>query len=127
LRLLFFRSLYSSILLFAFLLHSYVQLKLSATPLAVAAIGEFILPHAPLTGKNVVLEFSSPNTNKPQHLGHVRNNCLGTAVANLLTSQGDKVTKIALLNNRGVHICKSMVAYKYYGEGTSWSRFGLEL
>ena len=63
-----------------------------------------------------LVEFSSPNTNKPMHLGHVRNNCLGMAVSNLLTSYGHDVHKVALINDRGVHICKSMLMYKNMGK-----------
>eukprot|EP00746_Dinoflagellata_sp_MGD_P154801 gnl/MRDRNA2_/MRDRNA2_85045_c0_seq3.p1 gnl/MRDRNA2_/MRDRNA2_85045_c0~~gnl/MRDRNA2_/MRDRNA2_85045_c0_seq3.p1 ORF type:complete len:682 (+),score=162.32 gnl/MRDRNA2_/MRDRNA2_85045_c0_seq3:107-2152(+) len=63
-----------------------------------------------------LVEFSSPNTNKPQHLGHVRNNLLGDAVTRLLSMLGHKVTKVNLVNDRGIHICKSMLAYKKFGK-----------
>ncbi len=69
------------------------------------------------TGQRVMVEFSSPNTNKPQHLGHVRNNLLGAAVSNLLEARGDTVIRANLINNRGIHICKSMLAYQRFGEG----------
>ncbi|MAE49350.1 arginine--tRNA ligase [Candidatus Pacearchaeota archaeon] len=68
-------------------------------------------------GKTVVLEFPSPNTNKPLHIGHVRNLVLGQALTNLLKSQGSKVKPVNLNNDRGVHICKSMVAYQKFGNG----------
>ena len=61
-------------------------------------------------GQRVVVEFSSPNTNKPQHLGHVRNNVLGMALARILGAVGHEVVKVNLINDRGVHICQSMLA-----------------
>lgn len=67
--------------------------------------------------QQVLLEFSSPNTNKPQHLGHVRNNVLGEIVAHLLKKTGYQVVKTCLINDRGIHICKSMLAYTKWGEG----------
>lgn len=73
-----------------------------------------------------LIEFSSPNTNKPMHLGHVRNNCLGMAVSNLLTSCGHDVHKVALINDRGVHICKSMLMYKNMGMGEEPTKKGDE-
>ncbi len=66
----------------------------------------------PPTGKNIMVEFSSPNTNKPLHLGHVRNNLLGASVSNLLKAAGHNVIKTTLVNDRGVHICKSMLAWQ---------------
>jgi len=68
-------------------------------------------------GKRILMEYSSPNTNKPQHLGHIRNNLLGMALSNLLEKAGCKVIKINLINDRGIHICKSMLAYKLWGNG----------
>ena len=67
--------------------------------------------HLPATGKTVMVEFSSPNTNKPLHLGHIRNNLLGASVSNILEAAGNKVIKATLVNDRGVHICKSMYAW----------------
>ncbi len=72
--------------------------------------------HAP-TGKTVMVEFSSPNTNKPLHLGHIRNNLLGWSVAKLLEANGHKVMKVNLVNDRGIHICKSMLAWLKTGNG----------
>ena len=66
----------------------------------------------PSTGQNIMVEFSSPNTNKPLHLGHVRNNLLGSSVSNLLAAAGNDVIKTTLVNDRGVHICKSMYAWE---------------
>lgn len=65
----------------------------------------------PATGKTIMVEFSSPNTNKPLHLGHVRNNLLGWSVSRLLEANGHKVLKVNLVNDRGIHICKSMLAW----------------
>ena len=71
----------------------------------------------PKTGKNIMVEFSSPNTNKPLHLGHIRNNLLGAAVSNLLSQCGNNVIKSTLINDRGIHICKSMYAWQQEGNG----------
>ncbi len=65
----------------------------------------------------VVIEYSSPNTNKPLHLGHIRNNLLGWSVAQILKANGKKVAKVNLVNDRGIHICKSMLAWKKWGMG----------
>ena len=65
----------------------------------------------------VMIEYSSPNTNKPLHLGHVRNNLLGKALANILEANGNRVVKTNIVNDRGIHICKSMLAWKKYGHG----------
>ncbi|MBB4044293.1 arginyl-tRNA synthetase [Bacteroides reticulotermitis] len=65
----------------------------------------------------VMIEYSSPNTNKPLHLGHVRNNLLGKALANIMAANGNKVVKTNIVNDRGIHICKSMLAWKKYGNG----------
>ncbi|WP_303011554.1 arginine--tRNA ligase [uncultured Bacteroides sp.] len=65
----------------------------------------------------VMIEYSSPNTNKPLHLGHVRNNLLGNALANIIAANGNKVVKTNIVNDRGIHICKSMLAWKKYGNG----------
>ena len=71
----------------------------------------------PPTGKTIMVEYSSPNTNKPLHLGHIRNNLLGWSVAKLLQVNGNKVMKVNLVNDRGIHICKSMYAWKVLGNG----------
>ena len=65
----------------------------------------------------VMIEYSSPNTNKPLHLGHVRNNLLGWALANVMEANGNRVVKTNIVNDRGIHICKSMLAWQKYGEG----------
>lgn len=69
------------------------------------------------TSPLVMIEYSSPNTNKPLHLGHVRNNLLGNALANIVAANGNKVVKTNIVNDRGIHICKSMLAWKKYGNG----------
>ncbi|MDR1399103.1 MAG: arginine--tRNA ligase [Treponema sp.] len=70
-----------------------------------------------LAGSRIMVEFSSPNTNKPLHLGHLRNDVLGESVSRILTACGADVWKVCIINDRGVHICKSMLAYKEHGEG----------
>jgi arginyl-tRNA synthetase len=70
-------------------------------------------PESPL----VMIEYSSPNTNKPLHLGHVRNNLLGNALANVMAANGNRVVKTNIVNDRGIHICKSMLAWLKYGNG----------
>lgn len=70
----------------------------------------------PLDGRRVMIEFSSPNTNKPLHLGHLRNDALGESVSRILKAAGAEVYKVNIINNRGVHICKSMLAYKLFHE-----------
>ena len=73
----------------------------------------------PSTGRRVMVEFSSPNTNKPLHLGHIRNNLLGASVSDLLKAAGDEVIKATLVNDRGVHICKSMYAWQQRFNGAT--------
>ena len=71
----------------------------------------------PVSGKNVVVEYSSPNTNKPLHLGHIRNNLLGWSVSEIMKANGKKVVRVNLVNDRGIHICKSMLAWQKWGNG----------
>ena len=78
----------------------------------------------PATGKTVMVEFSSPNTNKPLHLGHIRNNLLGDSVSRLLAACGHKVIKVNLVNDRGIHICKSMLAWLRCGNGVTPAEAG---
>ena len=73
----------------------------------------------PSTGKRIMVEFSSPNTNKPLHLGHVRNNLLGDSVSRILAAAGNDVMKVTLVNDRGVHICKSMYAWQQLFDGAT--------
>ncbi|WP_026462748.1 arginine--tRNA ligase [Adhaeribacter aquaticus] len=76
--------------------------------------------------QKVVVEYSSPNTNKPLHLGHLRNNFLGYSVAEILKENGDEVSKVNLVNDRGIHICKSMVAYQILGNGETPESAGIK-
>ncbi|MGK9118780.1 arginine--tRNA ligase [Olivibacter jilunii] len=80
----------------------------------------------PKNGKRVMVEYSSPNTNKPLHLGHVRNNLLGFSVAAILEAAGYEVIKTNLVNDRGIHICKSMLAWEKYGKGETPESAGLK-
>jgi len=78
------------------------------------------------SGKTVMLEYSSPNTNKPLHLGHVRNNLLGYSVAQILKANGHKVIKTNIINDRGIHICKSMLAWQKFGKGETPESSGMK-
>ena len=78
------------------------------------------------SGRTVMVEYSSPNTNKPLHLGHIRNNLLGWSVAQILEANGDNVIKANLVNDRGIHICKSMIAWHKYGEGETPESSGMK-
>ena len=76
--------------------------------------------------KRILIEFSAPNTNKPQHLGHVRNNTLGASVSALLARVGHDVVPVNLVNDRGIHICKSMLAYQRFGNGATPESTGIK-
>ena len=78
------------------------------------------------TPARVIVEYSSPNTNKPLHLGHIRNNVLGVAVVNLLRAMGNDVIPASILNDRGIHICKAMVAYRKFFEGQTPETAGMK-
>lgn len=80
----------------------------------------------PPNGEKVMVEYSSPNTNKPLHLGHVRNNLLGYSVAEILSANGYEVIKANLVNDRGIHICKSMLAWQQFGNGETPASSGLK-
>jgi len=84
----------------------------------------FVSPKA--DEKAVMVEYSSPNTNKPLHLGHVRNNLLGYAVAEIIKASGKKVYKTQIINDRGIHICKSMLAWQKFGKGETPESTGLK-
>src|SRR5574343_436268 len=84
----------------------------------------FVSPSA--TEKAVMVEYSSPNTNKPLHLGHVRNNLLGYSVAEIIKASGKKVYKTQIINDRGIHICKSMLAWQKFGNGQTPASTGLK-
>ncbi|MEY3343290.1 MAG: hypothetical protein RL090_974 [Bacteroidota bacterium] len=80
----------------------------------------------PSTGKHILVEYSSPNTNKPLHLGHIRNNLLGYSVGEILKYAGNRVTKVNIINDRGIHICKSMLAWKLFGNGETPDSTGMK-
>lgn len=80
----------------------------------------------PFNGQKVMVEYSSPNTNKPLHLGHIRNNLLGYSVAEILKAAGYEVIKANLVNDRGIHICKSMLAWQKFGNGETPESTGLK-
>lgn len=76
--------------------------------------------------RRILIEFSAPNTNKPQHLGHVRNNTVGMATAAILERAGHEVVRVNLINDRGIHICKSMIAYQRFGNGVTPESTGIK-
>ncbi|MFJ1428133.1 arginine--tRNA ligase [Capnocytophaga canimorsus] len=80
----------------------------------------------PNSKKTIMVEYSSPNTNKPLHLGHIRNNLLGYSVAEILKAAGHKVYKTQIINDRGIHICKSMIAWQRFGNGETPENSGLK-
>ena len=86
----------------------------------------FIISDLNVNKEAVLVEYSSPNTNKPLHLGHVRNNLLGYSVAEIIKASGKKVYKTQIINDRGIHICKSMLAWKLFGNGETPASTGLK-
>lgn len=90
-----------------------------------SADGQGIMQFAD-TGRTVMVEYSSPNTNKPLHLGHLRNNFLGHSVSRLLQAAGNKVIKAQVINDRGIHICKSMLAWQRFGDGETPETTGMK-
>ena len=93
---------------------------------SIVADENFGLKQAEAGASPVVIEYSSPNTNKPLHLGHIRNNLLGWSVAQLLAANGANVKKVNLVNDRGIHICKSMLAWLRYGNGETPESTGMK-
>ncbi len=99
----------------------YVNVRLAPTPVIddilseVAAQGEAYGRGTEQSGRRVMLEFSCPNTNKPLHLGHLRNDAIGESLSRILAAAGATLQKVNLINDRGVHICKSMLAYRMFG------------
>ncbi|MES2568204.1 MAG: arginine--tRNA ligase [Bacteroidota bacterium] len=93
---------------------------------SISSEAEYGIKPANSSGKQVMLEYSSPNTNKPLHLGHVRNNLLGYSVATIIKTQGHEVIKVNLVNDRGIHICKSMLAWKLFSNGETPQSTGLK-
>ena len=88
--------------------------------------GETDILQFPSTGKKVMVEFASPNTNKPLHLGHLRNIFLGDSVSRILRSTGNEVVRAQIINDRGIHICKSMLAWQKFGNGETPESSGLK-
>ena len=108
----------------------YVNFKLDPAKIAQVAILEALKPQPKTPGVGAhflssdetahwMIEYSAPNTNKPQHLGHVRNNLIGASVNAILEFAGHKVTRVNLINDRGIHICKSMLMYQMFGDGST--------
>ena len=101
----------------------YVNIRYSRTGMTVRVLeaclteGERYGTNTMLDGQRITIEFSSPNTNKPLHLGHLRNDALGESVSRVLAACGAEVRSVNLLNDRGIHICKSMLAYRKFGNG----------
>ena len=93
---------------------------------AFKSLGSPVYKPAQSSGQHLMVEYSSPNTNKPLHLGHIRNNVLGYAVSELMMARGHKVTRVNLVNDRGIHICKSMVAWMHFGKGETPESTGLK-
>jgi arginyl-tRNA synthetase len=105
----------------------YLNVFLDRAEIAAAALNEGENPLSrPLEGRRVMVEFSSPNTNKPLHLGHLRNDALGESVSRILAACGAEVRKVCIINDRGVHICKSMLAYKLFGGGKTPESAGVK-
>lgn len=92
----------------------------------IRAQADFGFVEANDTDKAIMVEYSSPNTNKPLHLGHIRNNLLGYSVAEILKASGKKVYKTQIINDRGIHICKSMLAWQKFGNGETPQSTGLK-
>lgn len=88
--------------------------------------GEAVVTNAPVASKKVMVEYSSPNTNKPLHLGHLRNNFLGWSIAEILKAAGNEVMKTCIVNDRGVHICKSMIAWQLFANGATPESTGIK-
>ncbi|MDR2071931.1 MAG: arginine--tRNA ligase [Spirochaetaceae bacterium] len=101
----------------------YVNIRLDREWAAMSVLGALLDETRPpgrpgnLAGSRIMVEFSSPNTNKPLHLGHLRNDVLGESISRILAACGAKVRKVCIINDRGIHICKSMLAYMEQGEG----------
>ncbi len=91
-----------------------------------SSFGDDEVARQPATGTKVMVEYSSPNTNKPLHLGHLRNNFLGWSVAEILKATGNQVMKSCIVNDRGIHICKSMIAWELFGNGETPASTGVK-
>ncbi|MFP3043396.1 arginine--tRNA ligase [Treponema primitia] len=101
----------------------YVNVRLDRPSVTASVLAQMADESVPVgrpgnfAGSRITVEFSSPNTNKPLHLGHLRNDILGESISRILAACGAEVRKVCIINDRGIHICKSMLAYKEYGEG----------
>jgi arginyl-tRNA synthetase len=112
----------------------YVNIRLDRGETAAAILGEIldngggsrIAGGQTLAGKRIMVEFSSPNTNKPLHLGHLRNDALGESISRILAACGAELRKVCIINDRGIHICKSMLAYKEHGQGQTPESQGIK-
>lgn len=107
----------------------FLNLTISAsfwTSFLTSILGQEDYGYHPKNGEKVMVEFSSPNTNKPLHLGHIRNNLLGWSVSKILAAAGHEVVKVQIINDRGVHICKSMVAWQKFGNGETPESSGMK-
>ncbi len=110
----------------------YLNIRVDVTELAqrlyqeVLEAGEAYGSNQNLKGKRIMVEFSCPNTNKPLHLGHLRNDALGESISAILKANGAEVHKVSLINNRGIHICKSMLAYQKFANGETPESSGLK-
>ncbi|MEI8112286.1 MAG: arginine--tRNA ligase [Bacteroidia bacterium] len=93
---------------------------------SVASVSNFGITEPSKSSKLVMIEYSSPNTNKPLHLGHIRNNLLGFSLSEILKANGNKVVKTNIVNDRGIHICKSMYAWKMWGNGQTPENTGIK-
>ena len=93
---------------------------------SVSSIANYGITESTESSKLVMVEYSSPNTNKPLHLGHIRNNLLGFSLAEVLKANGNKVVKTNIVNDRGIHICKSMYAWKMWGNGETPENTGIK-
>jgi arginyl-tRNA synthetase len=110
----------------------YVNVRHDRGEAAVRVLGRILDENRPvgrpetLKGSRIMVEFSSPNTNKPLHLGHLRNDILGESAARIFSACGADVRKVCIINDRGIHICKSMLAYKEHGEGKTPESEGIK-
>jgi arginyl-tRNA synthetase len=110
----------------------YVNVRLDAAAVtaevlqAVAAEGDSYGRSGALSGQRVMLEFSCPNTNKPLHIGHLRNDAIGESLSRIMRAAGAELRKVNLINDRGVHICKSMLAYRMFGDGATPASQGVK-
>ncbi|MDR2535815.1 MAG: arginine--tRNA ligase [Treponema sp.] len=110
----------------------YVNVRLNRGKAAAEVLEKLLDEHTPycrpetLKGSRIMVEFSSPNTNKPLHLGHLRNDVLGESISRILKACGAEVQKVCIINDRGIHICKSMLAYREHGEGKTPESEGIK-